>query len=97
MYLGKVDKERNDKLRVDESFPISEHGYTSGILDRGTHSILLMKLKFARNKAILDIVNKGADTMIFKPGEVIGIIDFKIIRVLQDQTRNTATELKQVL
>ena len=25
-YLGGIDKERNDKLRAEESFPISEHG-----------------------------------------------------------------------
>ena len=29
------------------------------------------------NKAILDIVNKGKDTMIFKPEETIGIIDLR--------------------
>ena len=29
------------------------------------------------NKAILDIVNKGKDTMIFKPVETIGIIDLR--------------------
>ena len=29
------------------------------------------------NKAVLDIVNKGKDTMIFKPEEVIGIIDLR--------------------
>ena len=37
------------------------------ILDGGTHSTLLIKLKFTQNKAILDIVNKGTETMIFKP------------------------------
>ena len=37
------------------------------ILDRGTYSTLLIKLKFTCNKAVLDIVNKGKDTMIFKP------------------------------
>ena len=26
-YLGRSDKARNDKLKVEESFPISEHGY----------------------------------------------------------------------
>ena len=34
------------------------------ILDGGTHSTLL--ITFTQNKAILDIVNKGTDTMIFK-------------------------------
>ena len=30
-------------------------------------------------KAILDIVNKGKDTMIFKPEEMIGIIDLRLL------------------
>ena len=47
------------------------------ILDEGTHSTLLLKLKFMQNKAILDITNKGTDTMIFKPEEMIGIIDLR--------------------
>ena len=47
------------------------------ILDGGTHSILLIKLKFTRNKVILYITNKGTDTMIFKPDEMIRIIDLK--------------------
>ena len=29
------------------------------------------------NKAILDVVNKGKDTVIFKPEEMIGIIDLR--------------------
>ena len=45
------------------------------ILDESTYNTLLIKLKFTCNKAILDIVNKGKDTMIFKPEEMIGIID----------------------
>ena len=47
------------------------------ILDGCTYSTLLIKLKFTCNKAILDIVNKGKDTMIFKPEEIIGIIDLR--------------------
>ena len=47
------------------------------ILDCSTCSTLLIKLKFMHNKAVLDIVNKGKDTMIFKPEEVIGIIDLR--------------------
>ena len=41
-YLGKSDKRRNDKLKVKESFPISEHGYTSGKLLDGTECQLLL-------------------------------------------------------
>ena len=47
------------------------------MLDGGTHSILLLKLKFTQNKAILDITNKGTDTMIFRPEEIIGIINVR--------------------
>ena len=46
-------------------------------LDGGTYSTLLIKLEFTCNKAILDIVNKGKDTMIFKPEEMIGIVDLR--------------------
>ena len=31
------------------------------------------------NKAVLDIVNKGKDAMIFKPEEMIGIIDLRLL------------------
>ena len=47
------------------------------IFDEGTHSTLLLKLKFIWNKAVLHITNKGTDTMIFKPEEIIGIIDLR--------------------
>ena len=47
------------------------------ILDEGTYSTLLIKLKFTGNKSILDTVNKGKDTMIFKPEEMIGVIDMR--------------------
>ena len=47
------------------------------ILDSGTYSTLLIKLKLMCDQGVLDIVNKGKDTMIFKPGEMIGIIDLR--------------------
>ena len=47
------------------------------IIDGGTYSTLLKKLKFTCNKAIIDIKNKGKDTMILRPKEMIGIIDLR--------------------
>ena len=47
------------------------------ILDSSTYSTLLVKLKFMHNKAVLDIVKKGRDTMIFNPEDIIGIIDLR--------------------
>ena len=47
------------------------------ILDGGTHSTLLIKLKFTQNVAVLDIVNKGTETMIFRPEEMLEIVDLR--------------------
>ena len=41
-YLGRSDKARNNKLKAEESFPISEHGYTSSKLLDGTKCQLLL-------------------------------------------------------
>ena len=41
-YLGRSDKARNDKLKAEQPFPISEHGYTSGKLLDGTECQLLL-------------------------------------------------------
>ena len=41
-YLGKSDRSKNDKLKAEESFPISEQGYTLGkLLDRTEYQLLL--------------------------------------------------------
>ena len=47
------------------------------IIDGGIYSTLLIKLMFTCNKAILDIKNKGKDTMILRPEEMIGIVDMR--------------------
>ena len=41
-YLGRSDRYKNDKLKAEESFPISEHGYTSEKLLDGTECQLLL-------------------------------------------------------
>ena len=43
-YLERVDKENEDKLKAEESFPISEHGYTSGRLLDGMECQLLLDM-----------------------------------------------------
>ena len=47
------------------------------ILEGGTYSTLIIKLKFTHNRAILYIMNKGRDTMMLRPEEMIGIIDLR--------------------
>ena len=43
-YLGRADKENQHKLLAEQSFPISEHGYTSGRLLDGTECQLLLDM-----------------------------------------------------
>ena len=40
---------------------------------------MLIKLKFTLNAAILGIVNNGTETIIFKPEEMIGIVDLRLL------------------
>ena len=47
------------------------------ILDGTTHGTMLLKLKFMQNSAMLDIANNGLDTIIFKPEEMLGILDLR--------------------
>ena len=48
-YLGKSDKTRNDKLKVEESFPISEHGYMLGKLLDGTECQLQLDISASKS------------------------------------------------
>ena len=47
------------------------------ILDGTTHNMLLLKLKFMCNLAKLDVAHNGLDTIIFKPEEMLGILDLR--------------------
>ena len=42
-YLGKADKSKNKKIKAEESFPISEQGYTMGKLLDGTECQILLE------------------------------------------------------
>ena len=48
-YIGMVDKENQHKLKAEESFPISEHGYTSGRLLDVTECQLLSYMGASRS------------------------------------------------
>ena len=49
------------------------------ILDGRTYSTMLIKLKFTCSTAILDIVNNGTETIIFKPEEMLGLGDLRLL------------------
>ena len=66
------------------------------IIDGGTYSALLIKLKFTHNKAILDIKNKGKDIMILRPEEMIGIIDMRSLGYYKIKQGILQTKFEQV-
>ena len=72
------------------------------ILDESTHSTMLLKLNFMHNAAMLDIVNNGSDTIIFKLEEMLGILDlrslgyYKIKQGILQQNLSKYYKLKRV-
>ena len=47
------------------------------IIDQGQKTPMVLKLKFIRNKATLDITNNTRETLIFDKKTMIGILDFR--------------------
>ena len=53
-YLGKVDKSKKSKIKVGESFPISEQGFTMGKLLDGTECQILLDLRASKSFRLRD-------------------------------------------
>ena len=49
------------------------------LVDEKMYSTMLLKLKFTHNAAVLDEVNNGAETVIFKLEEMVGIVDLRSV------------------
>ena len=47
------------------------------ILDGSAYRTMLITLNFIHNVSMLDIVNNDTETIIFKPEEVLGIVDLR--------------------
>ena len=47
------------------------------LVDEKIYSMMLLKLKFTCYAAILDVVNNGIETVIFKLEEMLGIVDLR--------------------
>ena len=47
------------------------------IIDQGQKTLMMLKLKFIRNKAMLDITNNTRETVIFDKKTSIGILDLR--------------------
>ena len=60
-YLGRSDRSKNDKLKTEESFLISEHGYATGTLLDGTECQLLFDT--GASKSFMSIDCKSLHTL----------------------------------
>ena len=49
------------------------------LLDKSTQSVVMLKVKFMRNTAILNVMNSGSEIHILNPKEAIGILDLMSI------------------
>ena len=49
------------------------------IIDQGQKTLMMLKLKFIRNKATLDITNNTRETVIFNKKTTIGILDLRLL------------------
>ena len=72
----KPNKQKLIKVRVPFIDEISGLAITK-ILDGNTYSTMLLKLKIMCNAATLDIANNGPVSIIFKPEEMLGILDLR--------------------
>ena len=46
-------------------------------LDKSTQSIIMLKVKFTQNIAMLDMTNSSSETLILSPKEALGIFDLR--------------------
>ena len=47
------------------------------LLDTSTQSIIMLKVKFTQNAAMLDMMNSSSETLTLNPKEALGILDLR--------------------
>ena len=72
-------KPKEQKLvKVDAPFSDEISGLAIiKLLDKLTQSIMMLKVKFMRNVAILDVTNSSSEILILDPKEALGILDLR--------------------
>ena len=49
------------------------------LLDKLTQSVILLKVKFTQNTAMLDMTNSSSETLILNSKEALGILDLRLL------------------
>ena len=64
------------------------------IIDQQQRMPMMLKLKFIRNKAMLDITNNSKETIIFDKKTSIGILDLRLLGYYKIKKRSVTTEFR---
>ena len=91
IYLGRIHKENKDKLRAEEPFPISEHGYTSCrlldgqlLLDMGATKSFMSKSFYMHCRSLHSLPKFASKTQRIQVGNGQCVSVFFIIPVIID-------------
>ena len=63
-------------MKIDASDKISGLAIIK-LLDKSTQSVIMLKVKFTRNAAMLDMMNNSSEILILNPEEALGILDLR--------------------
>ena len=67
-------------MKIDAPFSDKISGLAiTKLLDKQTQSIIMLKVKFMRNAAILDVTNSSSEILILNPKEALGILDLRLL------------------
>ena len=93
-YLGKADRLKNNKIKAEESFPISEQGYTMGklldstecqiLLDTGASKSFMSKSYYMCCKSLHSLPKFASKTQRIQVGNGQFVSDLFIIPVIVD-------------
>ena len=64
------------------------------IIDKGQRTLMMLKLKFIWNKAVLDITNNMREPLIFERKTMIGILDLRPLGYYKTKQGVFATKIK---
>ena len=66
------------------------------LLDKSIQSIIVLKVKFVQNVAILDMTNSSSEILILNPKEALGILDLRLLGYYKIK-QSVTTKFRQIL
>ena len=83
-------------MKVDAPFSDDISGLVIvKLLHKPTQSIIMLKVKFMRNEAILDVMNSSSEILILNPKEALGILDLRSLGYYKKKAESIVTNLSK--